>query len=86
VTRSYCKAVDIPFIAEALYWEAGKHIKEWDSWKEWHVDATESGGIQKNLEKFDFVLDDKPNLRNYCNYHLPFYQKLYAQRITSESR
>jgi hypothetical protein len=48
------------------------------------VDATESGGIQKNLEKFDFGLDDKPNLRDYYNHHLPYYEKLYAQRITSE--
>jgi hypothetical protein len=84
VTQAYCQAVGIPFIAEALSWEAGKHIKDWDSWEEWHVDATHSSGIQKNFEKFDFGLDDKPNLRTYYDYHLPLYEKLYAQRIIAE--
>jgi hypothetical protein len=83
VTRSYCEAVGIPFIAGALSWEAGKHIKDWDSWKEWHVDATRSSGIQKNFETFDFGLDDKPNLRAYYDHHLPLYQKLYAQRTNA---
>lgn len=86
VTKAYCQAVGIPFIAEALSWDAGKHVKAWDSWKEWHVDATHSSGIQKNIEKFDFGLDDKLNLRTYYDHHLPLYERLYAQRITAEGR
>jgi hypothetical protein len=66
-----------------MHWEAGRHIKEWDSWKEWHVDATESSGIQKNMETFDFGLDDKPGLRDYYDYHLPYYQKLFDSRVTT---
>ena len=76
-------AVGIPFIPEAMHWEAGRHIKDWDSWKEGHVDATESSGIQKNMETFDFGLDDKPKLRDYYEYHLPFYQKLFAYCISA---
>jgi Sulfotransferase domain len=83
VTRAYCDAVGISFMPEAMHWEAGRHIKEWDSWKEWHVDATQSSGIQKNMESFDFGLDDKPRLREYYEYHLPFYEKLFAYRITA---
>jgi hypothetical protein len=86
ITKAYCDAVAIPFKAEALSWEAGKHVKDWDSWKEWHVDATDSGGIQKNMEKFDFGLDDKPNLRAYYQNHLPFYEKLYTHRITAKNQ
>lgn len=52
-------------------------------WKEWHVDAARSSGIQKNMETFDFGLDDKPNLRDYYDYHLPFYEKLFQYRITA---
>ena len=66
-----------------MQWEAGRHIKEWDSWKEWHVDATDSSGIQKNMETFDFDLDEKPKLREYFEYHLPFCQKLFAYRISA---
>ena len=83
LTRVYCEAVGIPFMPEAMQWKAGKHIKAWDSWKEWHVDATESSGIQRDMETFDFGLDDKPNLRKYFNHHLPFYQKLFDYRITA---
>ena len=82
VTQAYCDVVDIPFILDAMHWKAGRHIEEWDSWKEWHVDATESSGIQKNMETFDFGLDDKPNLRDYFEYHLPFYQALFAYRLS----
>lgn len=46
------------------------------------MDAAKSGGIQKNMETFDFTLDDKPNLRAYYEHHLPFYEKLFEQRIT----
>ena len=84
VTRAYCDAVGIHFLEEAMHWEAGRHITEWDSWKEWHVDATDSSGIQKNMETFDFGLDDKPRLRDYFKYHLPFYQKLFACRISAD--
>jgi hypothetical protein len=47
------------------------------------VDAARSTGIQKNMETFDFGLDDKPNLRDYYDYHLPFYEKLFEYRITA---
>jgi hypothetical protein len=83
VTRAYCDAAGIPFVAEAMSWDGGTHIKSWDSWKEWHVDAAESCGIQKNMETFDFKLDDKPNLRKYYDYHMPFYEKLFKHRITA---
>ena len=35
----------------------------------------------KRMENFDFGLDDKPKLRDSFEYHLPFYQKLFANRI-----
>ena len=81
ITRAYCEAVGIPFIKDSLSWDPGQ-VPEWDSWKEWHVDAAKSSGIQKNMETFDFGLDDRPNLRDHYDYHLPFYEKLYQYRVT----
>lgn len=81
ITKAYCEAVGIPFIKDSLSWDPGQ-VPEWDSWKEWHVDAAVSSGIQKNMETFDFSLDDRPNLRDHYEYHLPFYQKLYQDRVT----
>ena len=80
VTRAYCETVGIPFVKESLSWDPGQ-VPEWDSWKEWHVDAAKSSGIQKNMEKFDFGLDDKPNLRASYEYNLPFYEKMHQHRI-----
>ena len=81
IIKAYCEAVGIPFIKDSLSWDPGQ-VPEWDSWKEWHVDAAESSGIQKNMETFDFGLDDRPNLRDHYEYHLPFYEKLFEHRIT----
>lgn len=54
VTQKYCETIGFPFMPDAMHREAGYHIEEWDSWKEWHVGATESSGIHKNIETFDF--------------------------------
>ena len=35
------------------------------------------------MANFDFGLDDKPKLRDYFEYHLPFYQELFANRISA---
>lgn len=85
VVEAYCDALGIPFIKEALSWEAG-HKSEWDSWKEWHVDAAESIGIQKDMEKFTFTIDDKPHLKTYYEYHLPFYEALSKHTIKPYAR
>lgn len=80
IVKAYCEAIEIDFMKESLAWEEG-HKSEWDTWKEWHVDAAKSTGIQKNMEKFTFTLDDRPNLRSYYEYHLPFYEALYKHRL-----
>lgn len=80
VVKAYCEAVGIKYLPESLHWDSG-HKKEWDSWKEWHTDAAQSTGIQKNMEKFDISLDDKPHLREYYKHHKPFYDYMYAERI-----
>jgi hypothetical protein len=79
VVKAYCHAVGIEYLPESLSWEAGEK-KEWEVWKEWHTDAARSSGIVKNMETFDFGLDDRPNLRAYYEYSLPFYETLYEKR------
>ncbi len=80
VVKAYCEALSIEFLPESLTWQPG-HKSEWDSWKEWHTDAAKSSGIVKNMEKFEITLDDKPHLREYYNYHLPFYKLMHENRI-----
>jgi hypothetical protein len=78
--RAYCEACGIPFIKEALYWKAGTP-KVWEHWAEWHGDAINTCGIQKNVEKFDFEIKDKPALQALYDHHRPFYEKLKAHVI-----
>ena len=50
--NAYCRALGIPFLPESLSWES-EHQEEWDIWKDWHTNAAQSTGIQKNMETFD---------------------------------
>lgn len=76
--KAYCDYCNIPFIKEALYWEAGMP-KEWEHWAEWHGDAAKVCGIQKNVEKFTFEIGDIPEVKAWYDYALPYYQKLKAE-------
>ncbi|MCK4988313.1 MAG: hypothetical protein KAS40_22415 [Desulfobacterales bacterium] len=78
--KAYCKAVGIPFNAASLNWS--QHVPEqWKGYEEWHKDAIESNGIQKDLETFDMTIDDEPRLRSFYEYHLPFYEGMYKYRL-----
>ncbi|MCP4349358.1 MAG: sulfotransferase family protein [Desulfobacterales bacterium] len=82
VVRAYCNALDIPFISESLYWDAG-HKEEWDIWKKWHADAAKSCGIQKNMETFEVTIDNSDHLKSYYDYHLPLYEAMYKYRTVA---
>ncbi len=82
VIRSYCRALDIPFIPEALTWDPGQKA-EWEIWKDWHKDAAESTGIQKNVETFEVTVENSDHLKRMYEDQLPFYQKMYAKRVRS---
>jgi hypothetical protein len=80
IVRAYCEAVGISFKAESLQW-GQREPDEWKGWEEWHKDAIESSGIQKDMEKFDITIDDEPHLRSYYEYHLPFYEGMHKYRL-----
>lgn len=83
--EAYCSALNLPFIQESLYWEP-EHKEAWDIWKEWHIDAAKSSGIQKNMEKFEITVHDHAGLRAFYDYHFPFYDAMYRQRVEPISR
>jgi hypothetical protein len=79
--KAYCRAVGVPFIAEAMSWEV-EHKQEWKIWKDWHKDAAHSTGIVKNMERFEVTVDNNEHLRSYYREMLPFYQQMYAHKLT----
>lgn len=80
VVKGYCEITGIPFMPEALTWDA-QLKKEWKTWEPWHIDAGKSTGFIKDMEPFDFTVNDVPRLREVYEQCLPYYQELYQHRI-----
>jgi hypothetical protein len=80
VIESYCQKVGIPYIPEALTWPA-EFKSEWKTWEQWHLDAAESTGFTKDMETFDFTVQDIPRLTEMYTKCHPYYLELYQLRI-----
>jgi hypothetical protein len=78
--RTYCTAVGLPFMAQALRWESG-HLAVWNSWKQWHVDVSQSTELVPRTNSYATTVENSPHLRAYYDYHLPFYRALHQHRI-----
>ncbi|MEM7094409.1 MAG: sulfotransferase family protein [Actinomycetota bacterium] len=81
--RAYCQAVDIPFIAEALEWEAGDRDEV--SWYgegsgPWHDNLRASTGIQKPKTEYP-PLEQTPHLMEFYERALPLYEEMLAHRM-----
>jgi len=83
--KAYCEALGIEFIPESLMWEAG-HQDKWDIWKDWHKDAAVSTGIVKNMEQFEVTIENSDHLRSYYDDQLPYYQAMYASRVSGSKK
>jgi hypothetical protein len=84
IVETYCEAIEIPFIPEALSWEQGSSRK-WKIWEKWHKDAAQSTGIQKNMETFEVTVENSSHLQSYYENHLPFYKEMHQYRIGLKS-
>jgi hypothetical protein len=82
IIRAYCHALDIPFIPESLTWEPG-HQSEWDIWEDWHTDAAQSTGIQKNVETFEVTVENNDRLKAFYEDQYPYYEKMYRNRLNA---
>lgn len=78
--RAYCTAVGLPFMPHALRWASG-HLAVWNSWKQWHVDVSQSTELVPRANIYATTVGNSPHLRTYYDYHLPFYQALHQHRI-----
>ena len=82
--RAYCRALDLPFMPEALAWSAGLP----DTWRDvsgWHADLAGSTGLSAPRPSNGPGLDAAPHLRDYYEHHLPFYRKMRAHRLAPAS-
>jgi Sulfotransferase domain len=78
--KMYCKRVGIDFRPEALRWKPSER-PEWELSRGWHTAVAKSTGFGDVPGRRDMDIEQHPVLSRYLNYHLPFYQKLYARRM-----
>lgn len=81
--RAYCAAVGIPFMPEALQWEAGNRSEvSWygEGTGPWHDTLRQSTGIQQ--PKTDYPpLDDDPRLFEIYQQCVPLFHELYRHKL-----
>lgn len=77
---AYCRALSIPYVAEALSWEA-KDCAEWQATAKWHADVGRSTGFGDKTPAHDVTWSGIPELKSYLSYHRPYYEMLYAHRL-----
>lgn len=83
-TEAYCRAVGIPFIEDALSWEAGER-KEVSWYGEgtgpWHDNLRESTGIKPQKSKYP-PIEENADLMNIYQTCAPHYEALCAQKLS----
>lgn len=82
IVRAYCRRLGLAFIPEAMSW-APEHQEEWEIWKDWHVDAAQSTGIRKNMERFEVTIDNSDHLKRMYDEVKPFYDRMYRHRVVA---
>jgi hypothetical protein len=80
--RLLCEHAGIDYRPAALTWQpAGR--PEWQLSRRRHADMAASTGFTRTSAKPATGLEQDPVLRSYLCYHLPFYEKLHARRLTA---
>jgi len=82
--RRYCAEVGIPFRPEALSWRSGMR-REWVRTSRWHESTSRTSGFARVTATYERTPDNDPVLAGYLRYHLPFYDRLRAHRLTVPS-
>jgi hypothetical protein len=77
---AYCTAVELPFIPQALTWEPGDR-PEWRRSARWHVDVSASSRFEQRERMHAHTVETSDELARFAAHHLPFYQRLHAQRL-----
>jgi len=84
VVEEWCRRMDLPYLEEALTWEAGMR-PEWDLWDDWHASSARSTGFGELPDPPPPPTPDEPRLYEAYRQALPVYRRLAADAITGHS-
>lgn len=75
---AYCDAVGLPFVVDALQWEAGA-MDDWGQFSRWHETAASTTGfVPTSSEPVPDELRERA--AEYVVHHAPFYERLRSAR------
>jgi len=78
---AYCRHVGIPFLPDALQWEAGAR-SDWGEFARWHEKAASSTGfLQTSPEPLPDSLRERAD--EFRAHHRSFYEQLIARQSSS---
>ena len=82
LVEAWCKALDIPFMAAALNWQAGLP-KEMVYWEEgtWHKHLQATTGFQEQQNRNYPSVDEEPRLKAAYERCQPIYARLRALKL-----
>ncbi|MGE5828535.1 MAG: hypothetical protein ACM30G_09265 [Micromonosporaceae bacterium] len=80
IVRAYGDHVGLPFKPEAMQWQPGPTHTSWTRTARWHEAVERSHGIVADAPRP--VPVDDPHVRALIEHHQPFYDALYAHRLT----
>ncbi len=82
MVESYCNAVGIPYIEEALSWEPGDREEvSWYDGGSWHANLRDSDGLKPQPRRYIDISDAPDKIKSIYETVLPHYEHLYAHRL-----
>lgn len=79
---AWCKAVEIPFIPEALSWKPGNRDQvSWYDSGSWHDALKNSDGLKPQPRTYGDIASAPAAVKEIYDMALPHYQHLYAHRL-----
>ena len=83
MTKAFCGAVDIPFVEQALTWEAGgdPSAHSWWDGGSFHANLAKSTGLTPQKRKYIDISEAPERVRRVHRRMRPHYDHLYQYRI-----
>lgn len=83
MVKSWCEAVDIPFLPEALRWKTGGDPSEHSWWDggSFHGNLANSTGLNRQVRKYVEVADAPDRVKQVYRRMRPHYDHLYQYRL-----
>jgi hypothetical protein len=85
IVAAYCKALGIPFMAEALSWEAGDRGEvSWYDGGSWHANLRNSDGLKPQPRRTMDISEAPQRVKEIYDILLPHYRQLHAHRLLAQ--